>query len=111
MNDVSTALTAIMNSGEVGQSYHVSTNEMISIFDLVQELASLLGVQVDELIEQGPERAGKDFAYQLSSEKIRSELGWRDEVTLSKGLEDTLAWAKSNLDTLMSLPDTYEHKR
>ena len=84
---------------------------MISIFDLVQELASLLGVQVDELIEQGPERAGKDFAYQLSSEKIRIELGWSDDVTLGKGLEDTLAWAKSNLDTLMTLPDTYEHKR
>jgi dTDP-glucose 4,6-dehydratase len=111
INDVSTALIAIMNSGEVGQSYHISTNEMISIFDLVQELTSLLGVEVDELIEQGPERAGKDFAYQLSSEKIRSELGWSDEVTLGKGLEDTLAWAKSNLDTLMTLPDTYEHKR
>jgi dTDP-glucose 4,6-dehydratase len=111
INDVSTALTSIMNSGEVGQSYHISTNELISIFDLVQELATLLGVEVDELIEQGPERAGKDFAYQLSSEKIRSELGWCDEVTLGKGLEDTLAWAKSNLDTLKTLPDTYEHKR
>ena len=111
INDVSTALTAIMSTGEVGQSYHISTNEMISIFDLVQELASLLGVEIDELIEQGPERAGKDFAYQLSSEKIRNELGWRDQITLGKGLEDTLAWAKSNLDTLKVLPDTYEHKR
>ena len=109
--DVSTALSAIMNRGEVGHSYHISTNELISIFDLVQGLASLLGLKVNELIEQGPERPGKDFAYQLSSEKIRSELGWRDEVTLGKGLEDTLVWAKSNLDTLMSLPDTYEHKR
>ena len=111
INDVSTALTAIMNSGEVGQSYHVSTNEMISIFNLVQELASLLGVEVDELIEQGPERAGKDFAYQLSSEKIRNELGWCDQITLGKGLVDTLSWAKTNLDTLKALPDTYEHKR
>ena len=111
INDVSTALTAIMNTGEVGQSYHISTNEMISIFDLVQELASLLGVEVDDLIEQGPERAGKDFAYQLSSEKIRNELGWCDQVTLGKGLEDTLAWAKSNLGMLRTLPDTYEHKR
>ena len=111
INDVSTALIAIMNNGEVGQSYHISTNEMISIFDLVQELATLLGVEVNDLIEQGLERAGKDFAYQLSSEKIRSELGWRDEVTLGKGLKDTLDWAKSNLGTLMTLPDTYEHKR
>jgi dTDP-glucose 4,6-dehydratase len=48
INDVSTALIAIMNSGEVGQSYHISTNEMISIFDLVQELATLLGVEVND---------------------------------------------------------------
>jgi len=111
INDVSTALTAIMNTGVVGQSYHISTNEIISIFDLVQELSSLLGVKVDHLIEQGPERAGKDFAYQLSSEKIRNELGWRDQITLGIGLEETLAWAKSNLDTLKGFPDTYEHKR
>ena len=111
INDVSSALTAIMNSGNIGDSYHISTNEMISIFDLVQELAALLGVKVDDLIEQGSERPGKDFAYQLSSEKIRSELGWSDEVILSKGLEDTLSWAKTNLDTLKALPDKYEHKR
>jgi dTDP-glucose 4,6-dehydratase len=111
INDVSTALTAIMNTGEIGQSYHISTNEVISIFDLVRVLASMLGVEVDDLIQQGPERAGKDFAYQLSSEKIRNELGWCDQVTLGNGLEDTLVWAKSNLDTLKALPDTYEHKR
>jgi dTDP-glucose 4,6-dehydratase len=111
INDVSTALIAIMNSGEVGESYHISTNEMISIFDLVQEISLLLGVEVDHLIEQVPERPGKDFAYQLSSEKIRNELGWSDEVTLSKGLEDTLSWAKINLDAIKTLANTYEHKR
>jgi dTDP-glucose 4,6-dehydratase len=111
INDVSTALTVIMNSGEVGHTYHISTNELISISDLVQELAALLDVKVDDLIEQGPERPGKDFTYQLSSEKIRNELGWRDQVTLDKGLADTLAWAKSNLDTLKALSDAYEHKR
>ena len=100
-----------MNSGEVGHTYHISTNELISISDLVQELAALLDVKVDDLIEQGPERPGKDFTYQLSSEKIRNELGWRDQVTLDKGLADTLAWAKSNLDTLKALSDAYEHKR
>jgi dTDP-glucose 4,6-dehydratase len=111
MNDVATALTAIMKRGEVGHSYHISTNEMISILDLVRELATISGVEISKLIEQAPERIGKDFAYRLSSEKIRSELEWCDQITLDKGLEDTFAWVKSNLDTLMSLPSKYEHKR
>jgi len=111
MNDVSSALIAIMLEGKIGDSYHISTNEMISIFELVETLALLLDVEVEELIEQGPERPGKDFAYQLSSEKIRTELSWSDKTTLQAGLADTLTWVKSNLDTLRVLPTTYEHKR
>jgi len=111
MNDVSSALIAIMTNGKTGESYHISTNEMISIFDLVKTLASLLEVGVEELIEQGPERPGKDFAYQLSSAKIRTELGWSDKTTLQEGLAGTLNWVKLNLDTLRTLPTTYEHKR
>jgi dTDP-glucose 4,6-dehydratase len=111
MNDVSSALITIMLEGKIGDSYHISTNEMISIFELVETLASLLDVEVEELIEQGPERPGKDFAYQLSSEKIRTELSWSDKTTLQAGLSDTLTWVKSNLDTLRVLPTTYEHKR
>ena len=111
IDDVSNALELIMKNGENGESYHISTNETISIFDLVAILAKLLGVDVEELIERVPERPGKDFAYQLSSEKIRSELGWKDQINLEAGLEDTLAWAKLNLDTLRTLPINYEHKR
>jgi dTDP-glucose 4,6-dehydratase len=111
MNDVSSALSAIMLEGKIGDSYHISTNEMISIFELVETIALLLDVEVEELVEQVPEHPGKDFAYQLSSEKIRTELSWSDKTTLQAGLADTLAWVKSNLDTLRVLPTTYEHKR
>lgn len=111
MNDVSSALTEIMTKGKIGDSYHISTNEMISVYELIKEIALKLDVELEDLIAQGPERPGKDFAYQLSSEKIRAELGWSDKTTLQMGLADTLTWVKSNLDTLKVLPITYEHKR
>ena len=111
IDDVSYALELIMKNGENGESYHISTNEIISIFDLVATLAKLLEVDVEELVERVPERPGKDFAYQLSSEKIRSQLGWKDQINLEAGLADTLEWAKLNLDTLRTLPINYEHKR
>jgi dTDP-glucose 4,6-dehydratase len=111
IDDVSTALETIMKSGVNGDSYHISTNEMISIFELVQSLADLLKVDIEELVELGPERPGKDFAYQLSSEKIRDELGWVDKIDLNAGLASTLGWAKLNLDILRDLPINYQHKR
>ena len=111
IDDVSTALETLMHQGAAGDSYHISTNDMISIFELVETLANLLKVDVEELIERGPERPGKDFAYQLSSAKIRSELGWSDKINLNHGLSETLEWAKTNLDTISALPIDYEHKR
>jgi dTDP-glucose 4,6-dehydratase len=111
MNDVSTALVAIMSDGRIGDSYHISTNEIISIFDLVKKVALLLEIDFEELVEQAPERPGKDFAYQLSSEKLRIELGWSDKTPLQVGLANTLTWIESNLDTLRVLPTTYSHKR
>ena len=111
IDDVSSALEAIMNHGENGDSYHISTDAITSIFDLVKTLANLLKIDVEELVERGPERPGKDFAYQLSSEKIRTELGWTDKIDLNAGLADTLKWAELHLDDLRKLPIDYEHKR
>ena len=111
IDDVSSALEAIMNHGENGDSYHISTDAITSIFDLVKTLANLLKIDVEELVKRGPERPGKDFAYQLSSEKIRTELGWTDKIDLNAGLADTLKWAELHLDELRKLPIDYEHKR
>jgi dTDP-glucose 4,6-dehydratase len=111
IDDVSSALEAIMKNGKSGDSYHISTDAMTSIFELVTTLANLLNVDVEELVERGPERPGKDFAYQLSSEKVRTELGWKDMIDLDSGLADTLEWAKLHLGDLRKLPFEYEHKR
>ena len=111
MKDVSSALELITLNGAAGETYHISTNQMISIYDLVQNLADLLDVNIENLIEMRPERPGKDFAYQLSSDKLRSKLGWDDKIDLNQGLSETLNWAKLNLDDLRSLPINYEHKR
>jgi len=111
INDVSCALTSIMFKANPGETYHISTNEVISILDLVHLLASLLGRQIEEFIEVIPERSGKDFAYQLSTEKIRNELDWSDQISLEAGLQSVLNWVRSNLDTLKALPLSYEHKR
>lgn len=111
IDDVSTALIAIMENGKIGHTYHISTNEVVSIFDLVKTLATLLKIEVKDFTEHAAERMGKDSEYQLSSEKIRTELRWNDQITLKAGLIETISWVRSNLETLRELPMSYEHKR
>ena len=110
IDDVADATWRIATSGTVGSSYHISTNQTVSIRELVERVCELVDVRFDDLAEVVGERLGKDQAYLLDSGKLRSELGWQDRFALADGLRDTLAWVDANLDTLKSLPADYVHK-
>ena len=109
--DVNHALDLIMSTGMLGESYHISTKELITIQNLVEKIASKLNVNFENLVEFTAERPGKDFAYKLDSTKIRMELGWNDEISLDQGLDRTIAWVTSNLGELRSLPSEYIHRK
>ena len=63
------------------------------------------------MVEIAPERPGKDFAYKLSSEKLRGQLGWSDTITLKDGIAETIQWATLNLDALRKTATEYRHQR
>lgn len=111
IDDVSDALLKIINNGVAGESYHISTNELITIYSLVSLIAKKIGIKVEDLVEMAPDRSGKDFAYQLDSQKIRAELEWSDRITLSDGIDRTIKWVQENLDELKEMPLNYEHRR
>lgn len=111
VDDVSNALLRIIDSGIPGASYHISTNDLISIYDLIALIAAKLNVEMKDLVDVVPDRPGKDFAYQLNSQKIREELGWHDEISLESGLDRTIVWVKDNLRELRELPLDYVHRR
>lgn len=110
MKDVSDATWRIMLNGTDGHTYHISTQEIVSIRELVERICSKLHVKFEDAVEIVGERLGKDAAYQLDSAKIRSELDWKDHVSLDEGLNDCIAWVKKHLDTLKSQPFDYIHK-
>ena len=110
MTDVSDATLRIATDGQVGQTYHISTDRMVSIRELVEMILARLGRDFDASVEMAPERPGKDTAYMLDSSKLRSELGWSDKVSLEQGIDDTVAWARRFQDQLMAIPWDYQHK-
>ena len=108
--DVSTATWQIAQYARVGETYHISTDSVIAIKDLVVLICKKLNKPFDAHVELVGERLGKDSAYWLKSTKLRSELGWTDTVSLERGLDDTLLWVKDHLVALNAQPTQYIHK-
>ena len=110
IDDVSSATWKIAQHSRFGETYHISTNRIISIKDLVSLICEKLKTPFDRQVRVVEERLGKDSAYWLSSLKLRSMMGWEDNISLEQGIDDTVAWARNNLSALHSHPIQYIHK-
>jgi dTDP-glucose 4,6-dehydratase len=110
MKDVCDATWKIMTDGKNGETYHISTDEVISIRSLVERICVKLNVAFDDQVEFVGDRIGKDSAYHLDSKKIRAKLGWEDKTSLEQGLEECIIWVKSNFEILKQQPFDYKHK-
>jgi dTDP-glucose 4,6-dehydratase len=111
INDVARATQMIAENGTNGETYHISTDHLVAIRGLVEQICELTGIPFESFVEVVGDRPGKDKAYQLDSSKIKLELGWAPEISLEKGLLDTLKWVQGNLEELSELPVTYSHKK
>ena len=110
MKDVSTATELVATKGKSGETYHISTDEIVTIRELVERICKKLEVDFDSHVAVVGERLGKDGAYMLDSSKIKEQLNWKDQITLDQGLNDCIDWVKSNLDILKTENWDYVHK-
>lgn len=110
MRDVSDATWKIMLNGKDGDTYHISTDNVISIHDLVAKICEKLNVPFEDHVEMVGERLGKDAAYHLDSTKLRKELEWKDSIELDEGLDECIAWVRANFDVLKNQTYDYIHK-
>ncbi|MDP8244291.1 MAG: GDP-mannose 4,6-dehydratase [Candidatus Hinthialibacter antarcticus] len=111
IRDVSDGTWRIAQKGKSGEVYHLSTPRLISIRDLVELICKKMGVEFSECVEIAGERLGKDAAYRLDSQKARDVLGWKDEIDLDCGVEETIAWVDKHFNELKSQPFDYIHKK
>src|SRR6202047_46801 len=107
MTDVSDATLRIAEADKLGETYHISGYELVSIRTLVEMILARLGKHFEDCVEIGPERPGKDTAYTLDSLKLRTELGWRDTMSLETGIDDVIRWAERVRSDLAKLPAQY----
>lgn len=95
IDDVSNGLKEIMLRGKIGDTYHISNQDFMTIFEVVKKICEIMEVNYENIIEQSVDRPGKDQAYTLDTKKIRQELNWKEEISFEKGIERTLNWINS----------------
>jgi dTDP-glucose 4,6-dehydratase len=110
IRDVADGTLRVARQASPGEIFHLSTTRNISIRSLVEMIAKQLGVKFDEHVEIVGERLGKDAAYLLDSTKAKTLLGWKDQISLEQGIEETIAWVRENLEILKQQTFDYIHK-
>ncbi len=110
IGDVVEATLKIAVDADPGSTWHLSTNEKISIKDLVLKICNICNVEFEKIVNVADERLGKDQSYLLDSSAIRNCLDWEDKISLTTGIKETISWIEDNYDLLYKLPWHYEHK-
>lgn len=110
IRDVSRGELLLMEQGRIGEIYHISPDQGVAVKDVVQTICDKLGASFHDMTEIAPERLGQDKAYTIDSSKIRRELGWKPEISLDQGIEQTVKWVDSYFDAIRQQPLEYIHK-
>lgn len=111
IDDASEATYAICKKGKIGETYHISTNRLISIKNLVKKIYLKKSKKNLKLIKHKKDRVGKDQLYHLSSKKLRDQLKWKPKFSLEQGLFFTEKWIENNIKKLSETNFNYSHKK
>ena len=88
INDVNKALYKLLYRGKIGETYHISTDEFITIKKLCILIAQILKFKKFKIFYR-KERLGKDKRYKLGIKKIK-KLNWKYQISLKDGLKNTI---------------------
>ena len=111
IRDVADGTLRVARDAKPPEIFHFSTTRMISIRGAVELIAKILNVPFEDHVEIVADRPGKDAAYLLDSTKAKDVLGWKDQITLEQGIEETIRWVKDNLSVLEKQNLSYLHKK
>jgi dTDP-glucose 4,6-dehydratase len=95
VEDFCRAIHTVLLRGLPGEAYNVGGPDECENLHVVKRILDLTG-RDESLIEHIRDRPGHDRRYSLSSDKLRSELGWEPQVRFAEGLERTVEWYRAN---------------
>jgi dTDP-glucose 4,6-dehydratase len=103
VEDHARALTLVLESGVVGETYNIGARNERTNIETVMAICALLDEIVpspagprERLITFVADRPGHDRRYAIDPSKLERELGWRAAESFESGLRKTVRWYVDN---------------
>lgn len=94
--DHSSAVLAILEKGEIGETYLIGADGEKNNKEVVETILSLMGKDVSAY-DHVNDRPGHDMRYAIDPSKLMKKLGWKPQFTnFESGLKDTVEWYQEN---------------
>jgi len=114
------AIHAIVNNGNIGETYNVGGNNEIQNIRIVKTICDILneikpkgsGGSYRDLITYVTDRPGHDFRYAIDASKLKNELNWEPKESFETGIRKTINWYLKNERWWKAIQnDTYQQER
>lgn len=99
VDDHCRALVAVFERGQSGRRYNIGADNqwtnlelVYAICDRVDEVLNRPGGYSRRQIRFVADRPGHDRRYAIDASRLRSELGWRSQVSFEDALDETVRW-------------------
>ncbi|UCB46219.1 MAG: dTDP-glucose 4,6-dehydratase [Spirochaetota bacterium] len=110
VEDHCSAVWLILKKGSVGETYNIGGENEWQNIELVElmceKMAQIKGKDKDyfkKLITFVKDRPGHDRRYAINCDKIKRDLGWRQEVGFDRGIDFTMHWYINNKEWVESI--------
>jgi dTDP-glucose 4,6-dehydratase len=108
--DFCSSIIKALKFGKRGETYNISSNETISIKNLVKKICKKMKYPFNKLAYFSKDRLAKDQKYLLNSKKSLKYLNWKNLISLNEGLDETIQWYKQKQSKLKFDSFKYHHK-
>jgi dTDP-glucose 4,6-dehydratase len=97
-------ILTVLEKGKIGETYNIGGLQVEENLALVRRLLQLTD-KPESLLSFVQDRPGHDRRYALDCKKIENQLGWRPQIPLETGLQQTIEWYQSNSQWLDNVRD------
>lgn len=99
-HDLARAIYLIVHNAPLGETYNVGPDNPVTIRHLVELVAKGLDIPFETLVDMTPGRSSEDTQYWLDSSKIKTELGYKETISIEEGVQDMINWGRKYVQPL-----------